>query len=126
MPLPAPEDGAGGAGIPQLKYGEKMRFDDLGPIIVNKDGTTRWVNINIENVDGVRVARFPRRHVNVYAHRNAPRTQANPKLDADDPVGKRSDVGAHRQAESGAGRRDAGRGSGRGRRKGGIVNDALG
>lgn len=42
LPLPGPFEGVGSA-VPQLKFGEKMRFDELGPIIINKDGTTRCV-----------------------------------------------------------------------------------
>ncbi len=45
--LAAPEVAAdgGSTGVPQLKLNEKMRFEELGPIIVNRDGTTRCVRV---------------------------------------------------------------------------------
>lgn len=43
MPLSPPQTSEGNSHtLPQLKFGEKMRFDDMGPVIVNKDGTTRY------------------------------------------------------------------------------------
>lgn len=32
------------ANIPSLKFGETLRFDELGPIIINTDGTTRRID----------------------------------------------------------------------------------
>jgi hypothetical protein len=41
--LPEPKAAAADAGTPTLKLGETMKFAELGPIIVNSDGTTRRI-----------------------------------------------------------------------------------
>jgi predicted Fe-S protein YdhL (DUF1289 family) len=44
--LPAPEDqrnGEAGGDIRKLTYGEKISMDELGPIIINSDGTMRRI-----------------------------------------------------------------------------------
>ena len=39
LPMADPDDES----IPTLKFGETLRFEDLGPIIINSDGTTRRI-----------------------------------------------------------------------------------
>jgi hypothetical protein len=41
LPLPEAE---GTGNLPKLKFGEKLRFEEWGPIVINADGTTRRIS----------------------------------------------------------------------------------
>lgn len=42
--LPPPSDGNGSSNIPRIQLGESISFEELGPVIINSDGTTRRID----------------------------------------------------------------------------------
>lgn len=108
LPLPAPEED-GVSGIPQLKFGEKIRFDELGPIIVNKDGTTRCVCVHgrlgcVAKGGRMEVLLLFRLLPSLLLGSQLPPNhtrQADHQLGENDCVGAGADVGPHCEAESG-------------------------
>jgi hypothetical protein len=54
VPLLPPPDPSSGDSVPKIKLGETISFEELGPVIINADGTTRRIDNWDQMTDGER------------------------------------------------------------------------
>jgi hypothetical protein len=54
VPLLPPPDPSSGESVPKIKLGETVSFEELGPVIINADGTTRRIDNWDQMTDGER------------------------------------------------------------------------
>eukprot|EP00566_Odontella_aurita_P025961 CAMPEP_0113562272 /NCGR_PEP_ID=MMETSP0015_2-20120614/20435_1 /TAXON_ID=2838 /ORGANISM="Odontella" /LENGTH=114 /DNA_ID=CAMNT_0000464151 /DNA_START=126 /DNA_END=470 /DNA_ORIENTATION=- /assembly_acc=CAM_ASM_000160 len=82
--------------IPTLKLGEKMKFDHLGPVIINADGTTRSIENWNELTEKEKEVTWRR-----ISKRNAQRREALHKKMQEEGVGEDSNEPAGEESARG-------------------------